>query len=244
MTGRTRTDFRVRYDNGDEELVSSDHVFPEDAPIGFGEEIEDLLAGEFVEVSNGSKTDPCAWLGVVKAPPGAGAGAAAAKCLVTYPFHDAPDERVARALLRRARIWDGDEWKVIRPGQKWRDGEVVSPRELDLLSEDDFLARFLDAAAKPAGGAGGGKKGGKAAGKAADGGKAAGGGKKKATPASAAKGAKAKTKAAAAKKQATPANKTTPAKAKTTPAKAKGKATNKKAASGGVSKRKAPAKRK
>lgn len=27
-------------------------------------------------------------------------------------------------LIRRARIWDGEDWKLIQPGQTWRDGEV------------------------------------------------------------------------------------------------------------------------
>ena len=32
---------------------------------------------------------------------------------------------------------DGD-WRLIKPGQEWEDGDVTSPMELELIHEDDL----------------------------------------------------------------------------------------------------------
>lgn len=141
IIGRTKSHFTVRYDNDDEERVSFEHIFPHDVPIEFGREIEELLVGEFVEVSNGSETDPGAWLGCVSE-------VLHDTYVVKYPFHDAPDETVPAALIRRARIWDGEDWKYIQPGLTWHDGEVASPKELNLVEERAYLKLYL-AKAKP-----------------------------------------------------------------------------------------------
>lgn len=37
------------------------------------------------------------------------------------PFHCST---LQRPLIRRARIWDGEDWKYIQPGLTWHDGEV------------------------------------------------------------------------------------------------------------------------
>lgn len=118
----------VEYDNGDRERVDPDNIFPFDFPIGFGEEQQPLEVGEFVEVSNNSKTDPCAWLGCV-------AEIGATKIKVKYPFHDSPEEQIKPALLRRARVWDDLDWKFIEMGQAWKPGDVTSPLELNLVVE-------------------------------------------------------------------------------------------------------------
>lgn len=222
VTGRTRTHFSVRYDNGDEEDVHCDHIFPSDVPVEFGEEVDELRAGEFVEVSNRSKTDPCAWLGRVKKVVGPSA------CVVTYPFHDAPDERVQAVAVRRARVWDGSEWRLAAPYQSWEDGEVTSPLELELVGEGEYRPLYAKLGDGDGGSASGGKKK-----------KAAAAGSTSSAPAAAAspakkKQAKTKTKASAPpakkttatkKKAAGAAKKTTKAKAKAAPAKSKAAST-------------------
>lgn len=136
IVARGKSHFTVRYDNEDEERVNCENIFPYDVPIEFGQEVEDLRVGEFVEVSNGSNTDPCAWLGCVSEIVGG-------SYVVKYPFHDAPDETIKKSLIRRARIWDGEDWKYIQPGLTWRDGEVASPKELNLFEEKQYFREFL-----------------------------------------------------------------------------------------------------
>lgn len=98
-----------------------------------------LQKGEFCEVHNGSKTDPCAWLGrVVRRVP------KTRHYTVEYPFHDSKPEKIDMSKIRRARIMEDGEWRLIKPGQEWVDGEVTSPVELELINEDeleDYLPR-------------------------------------------------------------------------------------------------------
>ncbi len=63
---QTAKGYRVQYDNGDKDLVDRDQVSPAEHPTEFGKEVIPLHVGEFVEVHNNSKTDPAAWIGVVK----------------------------------------------------------------------------------------------------------------------------------------------------------------------------------
>jgi hypothetical protein len=63
---KTAKGYRVQYDNGDKDLVDSDQVSPAEHPTEFGKEEIPLHVGEFVEVHNNSKTDPAAWIGVIK----------------------------------------------------------------------------------------------------------------------------------------------------------------------------------
>lgn len=129
----------VEYDNGEREKVDPDNIFPFDVPISFGEESQPLEVGEFVEVSNNSDTDPCAWVGVVDK--------LGKTIKVKYPFHDSPDESIKPHLLRRARIWDDLDWKFIEIGQSWKPGDVTSPLELNLLVEKDYF-KLLAAGSK------------------------------------------------------------------------------------------------
>lgn len=43
VVARGKSHFTVRYDNEDEERVNCENIFPHDVPIGFGEEVEELL---------------------------------------------------------------------------------------------------------------------------------------------------------------------------------------------------------
>jgi hypothetical protein len=63
---KTSKGFRVQYDNGDKENVDEDQVSPFAHPVEFGKEEAPLHVGEFVEVFNNSKTDPAAWIAVIK----------------------------------------------------------------------------------------------------------------------------------------------------------------------------------
>lgn len=135
----------VRYDNGDEEDVHVDHVSPIDTlPVAFGEEATELQPGEFCEVHNGSKTDPCAWLGrVVRRI------AKTKAYMVEYPFHDSKPEKIDMKRIRRARIMESEEWRLIKPGQQWEDGDVTCPMELELINEDE-LEEYLENAERQA----------------------------------------------------------------------------------------------
>ncbi|KAF6256461.1 hypothetical protein COO60DRAFT_106376 [Scenedesmus sp. NREL 46B-D3] len=225
---RKGTNFlEVQYDNGEREKVDPDNIFPFDVPIEFGKESSPLVVGEFVEVSNNSKTDPCAWVGCVEsigkkclvsyacgklrqnlclrwccAPadtmssdqllsllscncsfglcctprqPGHCSSLADgctvadlllkmiplpawccfAVCLqITYPFHDSPKELIKQELLRRARVWDDLDWKYIEVGQRWKAGEVTSPIELNLLTEEEYYRHLKQLNGKSSGGKG------------------------------------------------------------------------------------------
>eukprot|EP00955_Chlamydomonas_euryale_P095538 364943-Chlamydomonas_euryale.AAC.12 len=85
---RHKNKYRVRYDNGDEEDVHMDHVSPTTLPVDFGCESVPLAEGEFCEVSNASKTDPCAWLGRISR------GVEGGAYLVEYPLHDSKPEKI------------------------------------------------------------------------------------------------------------------------------------------------------
>lgn len=43
VTARGKAHFSVRYDNGDEERVHCENVFPYEVPLDFGQEIEELM---------------------------------------------------------------------------------------------------------------------------------------------------------------------------------------------------------
>lgn len=135
-----KSTMRVKYDNGEEDDVHHDHVSPLDTlPVAFGAEQSELQPGEFCEVHNGSKTDPGAWLGrVVRMEKSKG-------YTVEYPFHDSKPEIIKAQRVRRARIMEDGEWRLIRPHQEWEDGEVTSPKELELIHEDD-LDEFIEGA--------------------------------------------------------------------------------------------------
>ncbi|GAX85585.1 hypothetical protein CEUSTIGMA_g13000.t1 [Chlamydomonas eustigma] len=136
---KNRNKLRVRYDNGDEEDVHVDHVSEfESLPFDFGEEA-DLRPGEFCEVSNGSKTDPCAWFGRVVRQ------AVAGSYIVEYPFHNAEPEKVLPSLIRRARVLEDGQWHLVKPHQMWEDGEVSSPKELELIHEEDLEDAYKEA---------------------------------------------------------------------------------------------------
>eukprot|EP00879_Flechtneria_rotunda_P004466 GHRR01004719.1.p1 GENE.GHRR01004719.1~~GHRR01004719.1.p1 ORF type:complete len:289 (+),score=64.22 GHRR01004719.1:75-941(+) len=124
----------VEYDNGEREKVDPDNIFPYEVPIDFGKEAQPIEVGEFVEVSNNSKTDPCAWVGVC--------ATVGQKCLIDYPFHDSPSEYIKPHLLRRARVWDDFDWQYIEPGQTWKAGEVTSPLELHLQPELEYFQQL------------------------------------------------------------------------------------------------------
>eukprot|EP00878_Enallax_costatus_P007081 GHUV01007420.1.p1 GENE.GHUV01007420.1~~GHUV01007420.1.p1 ORF type:complete len:329 (+),score=78.93 GHUV01007420.1:106-987(+) len=131
---KTSRYLEVEYDNGERDKCDPDNIFPHDVPIDFGKEVYDLQVGEFVEVSNNSTTDPCAWLGCV--------ASVGKKYLIDYPFHDSPSEYIRPELLRRARVWDEVDWKYIQLGQKWKPGDVASPLELNLLTDDDYFQQL------------------------------------------------------------------------------------------------------
>lgn len=89
VRGKYKNKYRVRYDNGDEEEVDAEHVSPLDTlPVDFGQEDAALAVGEFCEVSNDSKTDPCAWLGRIRR------GQEGGSYLVEYPLHDSKPEKI------------------------------------------------------------------------------------------------------------------------------------------------------
>ncbi len=45
--------------------------------------------------------------------------------------------------IRRLRILEGDTWKLLRPNQHWRGGEVTSPAELETIDEEE-LGVYVD----------------------------------------------------------------------------------------------------
>ncbi|KAL6763269.1 hypothetical protein V8C86DRAFT_2497890 [Haematococcus lacustris] len=120
----------VRYDNGETEEVSKDTLSSNDLPVEYGEEEYPLQPGEFCEIYNGSGSDPCAWVGRVSK------GLQGGLYVVSYPFHDTGAERIEACKIRRARVLDGGMWRLIKPHQKWRDGEVASPMELLTIDDD------------------------------------------------------------------------------------------------------------
>lgn len=63
---KTAKGYRVLYDNGDKDLVDADQICPSEHPTEFGKEEIPLQVGEFVEIHNNSKTDPAAWIGLIK----------------------------------------------------------------------------------------------------------------------------------------------------------------------------------
>ncbi|DBB17636.1 TPA: hypothetical protein ACH3X3_002680 [Trebouxia sp. C0006] len=132
---QTSEGYEVQYDNGDKEMVLSEHVSPFNPPFKFGEEGCSLQVGEFCEVFNGSKSDPAAWVGKIKK-------VNKKTTTVSYPFHDAPDEQVKPELLRRARVYDAQtrQWSLVTPNQEWKDGEVSSPVELEQCDEETLAA--------------------------------------------------------------------------------------------------------
>jgi hypothetical protein len=236
----------VKYDNGERGRALVDDLFPASPPVPFGGEADPIKPGEFVEVHNGSASDPCAWLAVARR-------VARGEAVVAYPFHDSGEEEVPLGRVRRARVWEGGAWQLPRPGQRWQPGDVTSPRELELLGEREYnRARQHGKAGqgqqKEQQNGGGGVKGGK--GKVVAAKKPAA---KKAPVAAAAKKKKPAAAAAAPKKQ----NKAAAVKAKPRvkakpPAKAKPKAKpaaqkpkpKAKAAAAGKKKQPAPSKRK
>ena len=164
----------VKYDNGSTARALLDDLFPADPPVAFGGERVALKPGEFVEVHNGSASDPAAWVAVArkvvagsgcggkdgggssKKEQGAG-GAGGGSVVVSYPFHDTADETVPASRVRRARVWELGAWMLPKPGQRWQPGDVTSPRELELLTEREYFKRLSS------GGGGGGGGGGQAA---------------------------------------------------------------------------------
>eukprot|EP00884_Botryococcus_braunii_P015567 jgi/Botrbrau1/2694/Bobra.0203s0037.1 len=135
---KTAKGYRVQYDNGDKDLVDRDQVSPAEHPTEFGKEEIPLHVGEFVEVHNNSKTDPAAWIGVIKKVQGS-------SFVVSYPFHDAEDEVVKGSLIRRCRVFEehDNRWNYVIPGQTWKDGEVTSPLELAILETEEELLKHL-----------------------------------------------------------------------------------------------------
>mmetsp|Transcript_25093 Transcript_25093/g.54568 ORF Transcript_25093/g.54568 Transcript_25093/m.54568 type:complete len:820 (+) Transcript_25093:133-2592(+) len=144
VLSKSTNKWKVRYDNGDEEDVLLEHISPAEVPVDFGKEKEVLQVGEFCEVYNGSKTDPCAWLGKV-----AKHDSRTKTYMVDYPFHDSNPEKIEASRVRRARLMENKEWLVIKPNQTWDDGEVTSPKELELIEEEDIPQYLGETKAEP-----------------------------------------------------------------------------------------------
>ena len=51
--------------------------------------------------------------------------------------------RSQAARIRRLRVLEGDTWKLLRPNQHWRGGEVTSPVELETIDEEE-LGVYVD----------------------------------------------------------------------------------------------------
>jgi hypothetical protein len=145
----------VRYDNGEKARAFADDLYPSDQPVDFGAEREPLRPGEFVEVHNGSASDPCAWFGLARKVSLRTGGEAS----VAYPMHDSPAETVPLGRVRRVRVWEGGGWRLPRPGQRWQPGEVTSPRELELVPEKEYVRRYVGGSSSSANGGGGGAGG-------------------------------------------------------------------------------------
>ncbi|GAX75306.1 hypothetical protein CEUSTIGMA_g2751.t1 [Chlamydomonas eustigma] len=158
VISKTKNKYLVQYDNGEREEVHCDHISEYVLPVGFGDESQALLPGEFCEVHNGSKSDPCAWFGrVVKS------GGKGGTYLVEYPFHDSEPEQIEKKKIRRARVMEDGEWRLVKPHQHWEAREVTSPCELELINEEDLDMYIKDVVVEevesvPIAGGGGGKR--------------------------------------------------------------------------------------
>ncbi|KAJ9509344.1 hypothetical protein QJQ45_001806 [Haematococcus lacustris] len=130
MVGREHSPFASLLTERETEEVSKDTLSSNDLPVEYGEEEYPLQPGEFCEIYNGSGSDPCAWVGRVSK------GLQGGLYVVSYPFHDTGAERIEACKIRRARVLDGGMWRLIKPHQKWRDGEVASPMELLTIDDD------------------------------------------------------------------------------------------------------------
>ena len=106
---------------------------PANVPVDFGAEKEPFKPGEFVEVSNNSKTDPATWFAKI-------VEVKKTNCMVEYPFCDGPAELKKMEHIRRARIFDEDKnaWCYVDPAQKWKDGKFSSPMEAKLVSKAEL----------------------------------------------------------------------------------------------------------
>mmetsp|Transcript_9280 Transcript_9280/g.16376 ORF Transcript_9280/g.16376 Transcript_9280/m.16376 type:complete len:236 (-) Transcript_9280:621-1328(-) len=151
--------YTVEYDNMEQEDVLQEHLSTIDVPVAFGKEKIPLQPGEFVEESNGSKTDPCAWLAMIVQ------HLANGKYMVNYPFHDTKPETIKPKLLRRARVLDAEGWKLAKPHQHWKDGDIASPLEMETIPEADLGMYVPLPKEKPAAGQSGVKPSGKTASK-------------------------------------------------------------------------------
>ncbi|QDZ19161.1 hypothetical protein HOP50_02g16750 [Chloropicon primus] len=132
----------VEYDNGDRETTSLENCQPFKFPGEFGGEKRPLAEGEYVEVSNNSKSDPAAWFArIVKVKK--------VNCEVEYPFCDGEPENKNMELIRRARIHDEGTgvWSFVDPRQKWKDGKFSSPMEAKLYSEEEHKEWLKEQAA-------------------------------------------------------------------------------------------------
>lgn len=123
----------VEYDNEDVEIVLFSNCQPANVPVDFGAEKEPFKPGEFVEVSNNSKTDPATWFAKI-------VEVKKTNCMVEYPFCDGPAELKKMEHIRRARIFDEDKnaWCYVDPAQKWKDGKFSSPMEAKLVSKAEL----------------------------------------------------------------------------------------------------------
>ncbi|KAF5839244.1 hypothetical protein DUNSADRAFT_1278 [Dunaliella salina] len=129
--------YMVKYDNGETGSVLAVHLSPYEVPMDFGKEALPLQVTEFCEVFNGSSTDPCAWAACVSKSLRNG------EYTVRYPFHDTEPEKIPASRIRRLRVLEGDTWKLLRPNQHWRGGEVTSPMELETIDEEE-LGVYVD----------------------------------------------------------------------------------------------------
>uniref|UniRef100_A0A7S3QY69 Uncharacterized protein n=2 Tax=Dunaliella tertiolecta TaxID=3047 RepID=A0A7S3QY69_DUNTE len=131
------TRYMVKYDNGETGSVLAEHLSPYEVPMDFGKEALPLQVTEFCEVFNGSSTDPCAWAACISRTLKNG------EYTVRYPFHDTEPEKIPASRIRRLRVLEGDTWKLLRPNQHWRGGEVTSPMELETIDEEE-LGVYVD----------------------------------------------------------------------------------------------------
>ncbi|MEW5312196.1 MAG: hypothetical protein WDW38_003843 [Sanguina aurantia] len=133
----TSQQVQLQYDNGSVEWTKAAfgerRPSPPDCGCDFGKEDFPIQDGEFVEESNDSPTDPCAWLGKVSRTIVSGQS-----YMVEYPFHDTIPEEIKGSLLRRARVFKDGVWMNVRPHFSWAPGRVTNPLDLDLISEDDL----------------------------------------------------------------------------------------------------------
>ncbi|KAJ9526951.1 hypothetical protein QJQ45_025347, partial [Haematococcus lacustris] len=142
MAAKAGGKYVVIYDNEETGQVREHTLSSIDLPVEFGKEEFPLQPGEFCEIHNGSDSDPCAWVGKVSKLLANG------DYVVTYPFHDTGPERIKACNIRRARVLEAGMWRLIKPHQKWRDGEVVSPVELETIDDDwEELGKLVDLSA-------------------------------------------------------------------------------------------------